>query len=289
MKKKYFVLLFCFCCSFQILAQETIRPGKTYKEGSELAAPKSGINFKVPLGWSGYVLLDSDFLTIYLDSLHGVQAMYFARQATLKQIAKNWQKGAEIAPGVRLELSDKPSFANGVLYAPVHLTNSSQSRGFIFSKCGQFGNCASVLVSFPGKYFSKLNGNVGSLINNVSFVKPYYPDPNEFVNWKKLLTGSYLFNYEEMEGSKNDSKVWLYYNGTFKSKVKQSGVFKGKAGKYKGTQKGTYWISNDEEGNGAYLTLYFKKLPELKLKLERDDAHYYINERKFYFQKIENY
>lgn len=284
--------LITFFVLFSVLvsnAQETIRAGKTYKEGAYLAAPKSGIMFTVPDNWSGYVLLNSDLLTIYLDSLQGVQAMYFSRQSTLKKVLKNWEKGAEISPGVRLEISDKPSFAQGVLYAPVHLTNKSQSRGFIFSKCGQFGNCATVLVSFPAKYFNTLNGKVGSLITNINFVKPYYPDPDEFVNWKKLLTGRYLFNYEELEGSKNDTKIWLYYNGGFKSKVKQTGAFKGKAGKYHGTQKGTYWINNDEDGSGAFLTLYFKKLPELKLELTRDDQHYYLNGNKFYFQKIDDY
>ena len=287
MKKFICTYILLFTLGAATYAQETIREGKTYQAGTKLAAPKSGVDFIMPENWSGYVLLGADLLTIYLDSISGTQAMYFARQADIKQIARNWMSGLELAPGIRMEIDEKPKYRDGVLYATVHLTSQTQSKGFLFAKCGEFHNCVTVLASTPKKNFSDLEGKLAPLINNISFVQPYYPDPKEFVDWKKLLTGKYIFNVEESGKSLKESKVWLYYSGGFKSKVKRTGIYKDQAKDYQGNQKGTYWIDNDEEGKGAYLTLYFKKLPEFKLKLERDDQHYYINGQRFYYQKID--
>ena len=268
-------------------AQETIRQGKTYQAGAELAVPKSGIDFMMPDNWSGYVLLGSDLLTIYLDSVPDTKAMYFSRRADIKQIARNWMNGLELTPGVRMEIDDRPKYRNGTLYATVHLTGQSQSKGFLFSKCGKYHNCVTVLASTPSKFHDQFIGKLAPLIDNVSFVQPYYPDPNEFIDWKKLLTGKYIFSIEESGKSLKESKIWLHYSGAFKSKVKRTGIYQEQAKEYQGTQKGTYWIDNDEEGTGAYVTFYFKKLPEVKLKLERDDQHYYINGQRFYYQKID--
>ncbi len=285
MKKNYIsVLLLIF--SLSLMAQETIREGKTYTSGVKLAAPKSGVDFTVPDNWSGYVLLGSDLLTIYLDSIPDTRAMYFVRRTELKQIARNWMNGLELAPGIRLEVEGKPKYRDGVLYAIVGLTGQSQSKGYIFAKCGEFHNCVTVLASSPKKYHEPLEGRLAPLINNVSFVQPYYPDPKEFVDWKKLLTGKYVFSVEESGKSIKESKIWLNYNGSFKSKVKRTGIYKEQAKSYQGTNKGTYWINNDEDGNGAHIIFYFKKLPEVTLKLERDDQHYYMNGQRFYFQKI---
>ncbi|UXP33443.1 hypothetical protein N6H18_05690 [Reichenbachiella agarivorans] len=283
--KTAIAILFLITIFFQTQAQEIIQPSKNYKGGEMIFAPSYGLKLEIPSHWNGYLSRGTEIFTVSNDTTLEATALYFVNETSLPSIQSNWEKGFELATELSIELLDTVTEKDGVLSAPIHTTGSNPYKGYLLAKCGEYNYCVTVLMYTPHKFYPPYEGKLKPLIDQLSFYKPR-PQTNDF-DWKKALTNKMIFNSARGEnGSKEENRIWLYYDGTFKSKTQRTGVFRGQAGKYHGTKKGSYIIQNAKNENPATLELQFKKQPSLTLTLTIKDNQYYLNSDVIYFSEI---
>lgn len=281
--KKGILLLALLLPLVHLSAQKLLEPAVNYRGGELVLAPEHGIEFKIPEGWTGYLLRGSGMFRMDCDTVEA-SMLCFTHHRALTEIKEEWKKGLELAPGIDIKLSDSISQGDQYIYALVHSTGSAKSKGYIMSKCGEYEQCISALFFTPERLFLTFENQQESLLDAVSF-RPAVQRIETF-DWRKNLSGKMIFTLERVGHSSKDDRVWLYYDGSFKSKVKRSGIFKNSAGKYNGTQKGSYQIVNAKDNQPARLILEFKKLPALTFDLSIKDHQYYLNDELFFFDEI---
>ncbi|MGL1885828.1 MAG: hypothetical protein OCD76_04880 [Reichenbachiella sp.] len=286
MKNLIFLFLLSSTCTLSI-AQEVAKPSKVYKGGDIISFPTYGLVLTMPQNWKGYVTRGSGTFTMSNDTTVQATALIFVNDGDLEKTKADWLKGFELSPTLTIVTSQDPTIQNGVLSAPIEVDGNKMNKGYMMKSCGEHGYCVSVMFSVPSRYLPMFEGKLMPLIKAITYSKPEAYDPNSDFNWRKLLTGSLIFNSEREVKSQKENKIWLNYDGSFKSKTKRTGIFKGSAGKYHGTKKGYYTINNAKDGALANLELEFSKLPKLTLPLEVEDYKYYINGQIFYFSKLE--
>ena len=287
MKQYYlFSALILAIFNHALLAQERLQTTKVYTHGDSFSAPAYGLNVTIPESWSGFYPHGSEIFKMTNDSLQAVQCMYFANQTNLKKIISNWKKGFALAQGLRLELEDEMVKDEGIVVSRVGLTNRADVKGTVLAKCGSFGVCVTALVYGPAAPLEDYFSNLLPLLDAIEFVQPVPREELDQFDWQQELTGKYLLAYERNVASKKQSQVWLYLDGTFKSKISRTGLFKGAAGDYKGTKRGTYLIYNEDQDKPAKLVLLFNKLPEIELELVRKDEQVYINDQMVFYSEM---
>jgi hypothetical protein len=286
-KKQILVLTIAVLFQLQLSAQERLEATKIYKSGESFLAPLVGIKMTIPEHWIGYLPQDNEIFLMNCDSAMDANAMFFSGISTLKKIKSNWKKGFPLAPGLSIVTKGKIENIDGVLSAEIEVTNNASSRGFVMAKCGDFGYCISVMMYTPSQFYPPFIGKLNPLVDNITFVKPTPKSELEVFDWQKEMTGKYIFSSIGDMDSKKESKVWLYLDGTFKSKIKRTGLFKGTAGNYKGTKRGTYLIYNKKGKEPAKLVLFYKKMDEVTLPLEKKENQLYINNQVFYISFID--
>lgn len=272
-----------FIFSINAMAQDRLQAARTYESGESITAPLLGLIFKVPMNWQGYYPNDSEIFMMSNDTAVDIRCMYFVNQSNLKKLATNWKKGFPLASGLSIELDGGIVKENDIISANVKLTERNDVQGQVMAKCGEFGNCVTAMVYGQTSEFKKYISQLSPLISDIKFVKPIPRSRLDEFDWQKELTGKYLFAYEREQSSKKKSQIWLDLDGTFKSKISQTDMFKGTAGEYKGKKKGSYLIYNKKNEQPAKLVLLFSKLPDLILPLEKRDNQFFVNGQVFYF------
>ncbi|WP_422361093.1 hypothetical protein [Reichenbachiella sp.] len=287
MKRIYFfTILICSIMWNPVISQERVKAAKVYTLGDSFSAPLYGLNVTIPENWSGFYPQDSEIFKMTNDSIQSVECMYFASQNSLDKIVAKWNKGFGLAQGLSMELEGEMVRREGLIISRVGLTNRNDVKGTVLAKCGDFGVCVTAMVYGPTKHLETYFTNLTPLLQAIEFVKPIPREELEYFDWQKELTGKYLLAYERDIASKKQGQIWLYLDGTFKSKVTRTGLFKGSAGDYKGTKKGTYLIFNEEDGKPAKLVLTFNKLPEVELPLLKKEKQFFINDQVFYYSEM---
>lgn len=267
-------------------AQERLKPAKIYSLGDAFTAPTYGLKVSVPLGWSGFYPQDSEIFKMTNDSTQNIQCMYFASENSLESIEKKWTKGFSLAQGLSIEQEGLTIKKDDMILSKVGLTNRKDVQGVVLARCGGFGVCVTALVYGPAQLMSSYFMNLTPLLSAIEFVEPVSKEKLEAFDWQKELTGKYLLGYERDVASKKQSQFWLNIDGTFKSKLSRTGLFKDDAGQYKGTKRGSYLIYNADNGEPAKLVLIYNKLPEVILTLTRKDNQCFANDKPFYYSKM---
>ncbi|UXX80527.1 hypothetical protein N7E81_05365 [Reichenbachiella carrageenanivorans] len=285
--KYHFLFIFCLLVAGVARSQEKLQDTKNYTSGEQFLAPLYGLKVTVPTSWTGFYPKESEIFMMANDSAQAVECMYFANQSDLKTIQANWKKGFLLAQGLTVELEGKISTEDdGLTFSKIALTNRPDVKGVVLAKCGTFGVCVTAMVYGPAPLMESYFANLAPVLTGIDFVKPTPSAELDRFDWQKELTGKYILAYQRDQSSKKESQVWLYLDGTFKSKISRTGMFKGSAGKYKGTKKGTYLIYNEDQGEPAKLVLLYKGLPEVVLPLTKKDDQYFINGQVFYFSQM---
>ncbi|MBU2914731.1 hypothetical protein [Reichenbachiella agariperforans] len=287
MKTLLITWLFSSVFLFDVFGQEIVQPTKSYKGGEIILAPHYGLQLEIPSHWTGYLSRGTGIFTLYSDSTNEATALYFVNETSLDKIKNNWKSGFELAPQLDIQLRAKPTMTEDLLIAPVQTNTNNMYKGYLIAKCGPYGYCVTVLMYTPQQYISEFENKIEPLLNQVSFTKPRVTDANQTFDWRKNLTGKMIFTFEREESSSQENKIWLYYDGSFKSKTKRTGIFIGSAGKYHGTKKGNYTIINAEGDKPATLQLDFYKQPALTLPLHIVNNQYYINDHLVYFMELD--
>lgn len=268
------------------MAQERLKSAKIYSLGDSFSVPTYGLTVAVPLGWSGFYPQDSEIFKMANDSAQSIECMYFANKSTLSKVTSGWQKGFALAQGLSLELEGEMIQQDDITLSRVSLTNRKDVKGTVLARCGEYGVCVTALVYGPARLLEDYFTNLVPLLTAIEFSEPISKEKLDAFDWQKELTGKYLLAYERDVASKKQSQIWLYFDGTFKSKLSRTGLFKDSAGDYKGTKKGSYLIYNQDQGKPAKLVLLYNNLPEIELTLTRKDNQSLANDQVFYYSEM---
>ncbi|WP_456460147.1 hypothetical protein [Reichenbachiella sp.] len=280
--RNYFIVIFLVSFSFS-QAQDRLVGGRPYMEGESFLAPMVGMKMTIPEDWKGFYPHNSEIFSMANDTSVDVRCMYFANQTSLKKLASNWKKGFPLAQGLSIELDGSISKNGDIITAKINVPGNDLVEGILLARCGPYGYCLTAMVFGQKVEMTNYQDKLAPVISQVEFVEPIPRSELEIFDWQKELIGKYLFAYDRGKASKKEGQIWLDLDGTFKSKMKSSGMFKEQTGKYKGTKRGTYLIYNEKNGESAKLVLLFSKLPELTLSLEKKEDQFYINGQEFYF------
>lgn len=269
--------------SSDVIAQQMLEPSKIYKAQEKVLVPEHGLVMSIPAHWNGYLARGTGIFRMDSDTTDA-SVLYFVHQQSETQIRNNWSDGFELASGLEVKLSDSISTTPKGMFAKVQSTGSNKAKGYLLAKCGDFGYCITALMFTSANNFKPFEGSQFGFLDALTFRQPV--ERKEVFDWRKNLTGKMLFTYERHGSSSLEDKIWLDYDGSFKSKSKRTGVFKGSAGKYHGSKKGVYTIKNETNDSPAQLILDFDKLPPITFELTVRDHKYYMNQRIFFYSQL---
>ncbi len=262
-------------------AQERLRPGKLYDQGEDIYGPAYGIKSRVPQGWTGVVPMDTEvFLLMPVNNMDG-EIYVMADTTDYEKLKVNWMEGLELGNG-NILMSDGKIFNRGETLASnvVLLNKTTGFKGYIEAKCGPYGACVSFLLLCSSQNFDALKKGVIEMSDNTEFVEPSDKGFYDDFDWKEFLSGKYLASYEYEPGAKSENELWLCPDGTFRSKLKRTGLLKEEAKALQGKQKGTWETSS--VGPEGELVLHFAKQDDVELDMLIDEDRIFMNERKYF-------
>ena len=282
MRKNLLWLILVVCLvSHQSYGQNESRPTLRYESG-EVVTGISGVSARIPENWSGVLPRGIElFLLVPNDGSNGEIYISVQKSIPLEQRKANWLAGLDLGNGNVLR-SDGNIFTRqgGGLATDLELAEKTSDRqGYIELNCGTEYCLTATLLSAP-QDFDRLKKVLFSFLETVEWGEPGEYAPYADFNWQEFLAGKHILNKDYIQKGKSQNDIWLCPDGTFTSKLKRSGMAKGEAKQYKGSNKGTWETSS--VGPTGVLTLKFKKLPDLEIRLEIKDEQIYLNDKRHY-------
>lgn len=239
----------------------------------------------VPQGWSGMLPRDSEiFLLLPDDGSNG--EIYITADVGIdeEQRKSNWLLGLELGNGNVLK-SDGKIFKRGNSLASeiVLAQKTTNTRGYIETQCGSYGNCITATLLGAPLDFARMQKALYEFMDKITWVEPnLMADYGDFT-WSEYLSGKHLLNYDYVPNAKSENDLWLCPDGTFTTKLKRGGLLKDQVQNYKGTKKGTWETSS--VGQTGVLTLNYEKLSPLEVSLKIDDDRIYLNDKRHFVMK----
>jgi hypothetical protein len=274
------IFQYLFVCLFLsnigLSAQERVKPSKGYMAGDTINAPMFGIKVILPEHWNGFLARGTEVFTMESDTALGTSIIVFPSEEDLSKIEARWKGGVALSPGMDLEPTVPPKIREGKLSSQFKFTGDDNRVGYSFAQCGEFGFCYTALLVVDKSRAPLYRNVVDELSEYVSFYEPTLTEFYGDYDWSEELKGKYMVSFESAGGySVKQNHLWLCEDGTFVSRIKRKGGFKGTTGKYKGKLKGTYQAEGI--GSTGKILLNFEKLSPLEMPLEIKDDVVYMN------------
>ncbi len=263
------------------LPSNRIKPAEMYHAGDTIRSPRLGVQSKIPDGWAGVLPRDTEvFLLMPQDNTIGEVYVMVNEKMDLQAQAKRWQTGVALADGLVLKPEGEITTRGSDVIAAVGTmagasANNSQLKVYAEAKCSPHGFCISFLSTSDALNFEKVKKTVQTFVDNTVFKAPSNESPYKNFDWKKFLSGKIILAMGYEQNSKKIDEVDLCADGTFRSKITRTGIFKGQAKDYTGQKKGTWDVKSNNEK--ATITLTFSKLPPVDVELVAKDEEIYIN------------
>ena len=252
-----------------------------YHAGDTIRSPRLGVQSKIPDGWAGVLPRDTEvFLLMPEDNTIGEVYVMVNEKMDLQAQTKRWQTGVEMSDGLVLKSEGEITKRGSDVIAAVGTlaganANNSQLKVYAEAKCSPHGFCISFLSTSDALNFEKVKKTVQTFVDNTVFKAPSNESPYKNFDWKKFLSGKIILAMGYDQNSKKIDEVDLCADGTFRSKITRTGIFKGQAKDYTGQKKGTWDVKSN--GEKATITLTFSKLPPVDVELVAKDEEIYIN------------
>lgn len=263
------------------LPSNRIKPAEMYHSGDTVRSPRLGVQSRIPEGWAGVLPRDTEvFLLMPQDNTIGEIYVMVNEKIDLNEQAKRWKQGVALADGLVLspeggitQRGPDVIAATGAMAGAK--ANNSQLKVYAEAKCSPYGFCIAFLSTADARNFEKVKKTVQTIVDNTVFQAPSNESPYKNFDWKKFLSGKILLAMGYDENSKKIDEVDLCSDGTFRSKITRTGIFKGQAKDYTGKKQGTWDVRSN--GEKATITLTFSKLPPVDVELVAKDEEIYIN------------
>jgi hypothetical protein len=196
-----------------------------------------------------------------------------AKQATY------WKAGLPMSEGITLELNGPISQrGSGVMTAAAKFAGgktNDQSVIYLEAKCSPQGFCLTYVLTADRRFAEGATRALQTLVDNTTFGEPTTESLFDNFDWQEFLAGKVLLAIDYDYSSKRSNEVHLCKDGSFKSYMTRSGVFKDQGKKYQGTKRGTWKAASD--GEKGTITFSFEKLDPLEVVIEARGEHIYVN------------
>lgn len=290
---KVLSLLFCllFVVSFQATAQQKknrLQPGRMYKAGENLYAPRFGFIAKVPEGWEGVLPRESEvFLLTTTTSTYGEIFVFGREHGDLNSMQADWIKGVDLSETIRIK-AIKPTQQDGLLFSEITAEGeyiNKGFKGFVISRCSPSGPCVTTLMTAPVQYYESVKNTVTDFMKRSTFETPSSASPYADFDWQDFLSNKVLVTYASAQGGSKESMIHLCSDGTFTASLKKKGFFKEQNPAYKGNLAGQ-WTA---KGDGEKATLQFifsnKSLSPVEVPLTINDEKVTSNGERYFVGK----
>lgn len=266
-----------------------IQPGKMYNAGDSLYAPRYGLSAKIPQGWVGVLPRETEvFLLNSATGTFGEIFVFGREKVDLIQLAETWKAGVNVSETVRLKATD-PTIEGDLLYAHTEAVGNylppKNYRAFAATRCGEA--CITVLAISLEENAEMASQSALEFLKTAILTTPKEIDPYESFDWKEFLSGKLLIAYEGFVGGKQQTKVTLCEDGSFRAQISKKGMMKDSNPDYKGGMKGIWTV----EGKNSEATLTFtfekKDLAPFVANLKFVDEELYVNGERHYASQSE--
>lgn len=236
-----------------------VQPGKMYSAGDSLYAPRYGFSSKIPQGWVGVLPRETE--VFLLNSTTGTFAEIYVfnkGKAQLSQLAEEWKEGVNVSETVRLKASD-PKIEGDLLFSKAEVVGDylppRNYRAFAATRCGEA--CITVLAISLEENADMTAASALEFLKLATFSIPREVDPYEGFDWNGFLSGKQIISFEGFIGGKQQTRINLCSDGSFRAAVSKRGLLRDSNPDYRGNMRGRWTV---EGLNGeATLTLTFDK------------------------------
>lgn len=266
-----------------------IQPGKMYNAGDSIYAPRYGFSGQIPVGWNGVLPRETEvFLLNSASGTFGEIFVFGREKVDLAQLAETWKAGVDISETVRLKATD-PTIEGDLLFSHAEATGNylppKNYRAFAATRCGDA--CITVLAISVEENAEMASQSALELLKTAILSTPKEIDPYEGFDWKEFLSGKLMIAYEGFIGGKQETKVNLCEDGSFRAQISKKGMMKDSNPDYKGGMKGSWTVEG--KNSEATLTLTFEKkdLAPFVANLKFVDEELYVNGERHYASQSE--
>lgn len=261
------------------VGQQIITPGQMYQPEQEVYSPTLGFKVALPEHWAG--ILPEGSSIFLLSNTQGYEGEIYVLGDTtnFSNMRSGWLQGLELDKERILKSDGTIIEEEGLLSTKVILAGGGNrnKQAYIVGRCGPYNRCISALLIGGSQHFNEMKQKVINFVKQVEFVEPELMHAYANFDWKQFLSFKKAVYFGSRVGTKSVNEVWFCEDGSFKSKLKRTGIVKGEIGKYKGKHKGT-WSTTSFGANGTLL-LKFDKLPPVEVELLIKDDKVYFNDK----------
>ncbi|HEY5748782.1 MAG TPA: hypothetical protein VIU12_22085 [Chryseolinea sp.] len=278
--------LFVSLAAFAQLPSNRIKPATMYHAGDTVRSPRLGVVTQIPQGWSGVLPRDTEvFLLMPESNTVGEIYVVVNEKMDMERQKKRWEAGTELSPGITLQpQSAITARGTDVISATGKITGANtnqQAKIYAEAKCSPLGFCITYLATSDAQHIENVKKTLQTFVDNTVFQQPSTESPYAHFNWKKFLDGKILLAMGYDANSKRIDEVDLCADGSFRSDITRTGIFKGQAKGYQGKKRGTWQVAS--RGEKATITFTFEKnLPDVDIELEARDEEIYIKGTRYF-------
>lgn len=266
-----------------------IQPGRMYNAGDSIYTPRYGFSGVIPQGWVGVLPRETEVFLLNSSTGTFGEIFVFGREKTdLAQLAETWKAGVNISETVTLKATD-PKIEGDLLFAHAEAAGNylppKNYRAFAATRCGEA--CITVLAISLEENAELASASVLEFLKTALLSTPREIDPYEGFDWKGFLSGKLLISYEGFIDGKQQTKINLCEDGSFRAAVSKKGIMKDNNPDYKGTMKGQWTV--DGKNSEAVLTFTFEKkdLAPFVVNLKFVEEELYANGERHYASQTE--
>jgi len=287
-KLKYPLFVLLVLISLQGLAQTNkgrLQPGRLYKPGETLYAPRFGFTAKVPEGWEGMLPRETEvFLLMTTTSTYGEVFMFGRDKGDLNSMRDAWVKGFELSETMKLKASSA-TIEDELLKAEVKIEGeyiNKAYKGFAVARCSPSGPCITTLMVAPEMYYEAVKAMVVKVMQASSFEPPSNASLYTNFNWNEFLSNKVLVAYGFEQGGSKENEIHLCADGTFSANIKKTGFMKNQNPEYRGRTSGNWTVSGTGPATTIQFTFSKKDLPILEAPLLIEDEKVLSNGERYF-------
>ncbi len=290
---KVLTLLFCLFIvgSFQANAQQKksrLQPGRMYKAGETLYAPRFGFIAKVPEGWEGVLPRESEvFLLTTTTATYGEIFVFGREHGDLNSMQEGWIKGVDLSETIRIK-AIKPTQQDGLLFSEITAEGeyiNKGFKGFAISRCSPSGPCVTTLMTAPVQYYEAVKNTVTEFMKSSTFEAPSNASPYADFDWQDFLSNKVLVTYASAQGGSKENMIHLCRDGSFTATLKKKGFFKEQNPAYKGNLAGQWTAKGDGEKATIQFIFTNKSLAPVEVPLTINDEKVTSNGERYFVGK----